>query len=80
MWRLGSELLVRLPRRDLAVPLVANEQRALPAIGPALAAIGIRTPVPLISGEPSELFPRPWSVVPWISGTCLLYTSDAADE
>jgi aminoglycoside phosphotransferase (APT) family kinase protein len=75
MWRLGSELLVRLPRRDLAVPLIANEQRALPAIGPALAAIGIRTPVPLISGEPSELFPRPWSVVPWISGTTALASS-----
>lgn len=75
MWRLGSELVVRLPRRELAVSLITNEQRALPAIGPALAAIGIRTPVPLISGEPSELFPRPWSVVPWITGTTALASS-----
>lgn len=75
MWRLGSELVVRLPRRELAVPLIANEQRALPAIGPALAAIGIRAPVPLIAGEPSEQFPRPWSVVPWITGTTALASS-----
>jgi aminoglycoside phosphotransferase (APT) family kinase protein len=77
MWRLGSELVVRLPRRELAVPLIANEQRALRAIGPALAAIGIRAPFPLIVGEPSEQFPRPWSVVPWITGTTALASSRA---
>lgn len=75
MWRLGSELIVRLPRRELAVPLVKNEQRALPSSGPALAAVGIGTPVPLVAGEPSALFPRPWSVVPWISGTTALASS-----
>lgn len=77
MWRLGSDLVVRLPRRDLAVPLIANEQRALPAIGPALAAIGIRVPVPVLAGEPSALFPRPWSVVPWIPGATALASSRA---
>lgn len=75
MWRLGSELVVRLPRRELAVPLIVNEQRALAAIGPALAAIGIRSPIPLIAGAPSEQFPRPWSVVPWITGTTALASS-----
>ncbi|GAA1242241.1 aminoglycoside phosphotransferase (APT) family kinase protein [Microbacterium phyllosphaerae] len=69
MWRLGSELVVRLPRRALAVPLIANEQRALPEIGPALAVLGIRTPIPVIAGEPGDVFPWPWSVTPWIEGT-----------
>lgn len=69
LWRLGSELLVRLPRRALAVPLIGHEQRALPEIGPALAAVGIRTPVPIFSGLPNADFPWPWSIVPWIAGT-----------
>ncbi|MFJ2541944.1 aminoglycoside phosphotransferase family protein [Microbacterium sp. NPDC087589] len=80
IWRLGSELVVRLPRRELAVPLITNEQRALPAIGQALAATGIRTPVPLIVGEPGEQFPHPWSVVPWITGTTALATSRAENS
>ncbi|WP_285362945.1 aminoglycoside phosphotransferase family protein [Microbacterium sp. LMC-P-041] len=75
MWRLGSELAVRLPRRDLSVPLITHEQRALRTIGPALAAVGIRAPVPVIVGEPSAHFPRPWSVLPWIPGTTALASS-----
>ena len=36
IFRLGSELSVRLPRRALSVPLVLNEQRWLPEIAPRL--------------------------------------------
>ena len=75
MWRLGSELLVRLPRRALAVPLIANEHRALAEIGPVLAALGIRTPIPVLAGEPTEAFARPWSIIPWIDGTTALRSS-----
>lgn len=69
IWRLGSELAVRLPRRALASSLIRHEHRALPVLGPRLAELGIRTPVPLIVGAPTEAFPWPWSVVPWIDGT-----------
>lgn len=72
MWRLGSELVVRLPRRTLAVSLITNEQRALPEIGPALAGLGIRTPTPVIVGAAGDGFPWPWSIVPWIDGTTAL--------
>lgn len=75
MWRLGADLVVRLPRRALAVPLITNEQRALPEIGPALAALGIRTPIPVLAGAPNDVFPRPWSVTPWIDGTNALTSS-----
>lgn len=75
MWRLGADLVVRLPRRALAVPLIANEQRALPEIGPALAVLGVRTPVPVLAGAPSDVFPRPWSVIPWIDGSNALASS-----
>jgi aminoglycoside phosphotransferase (APT) family kinase protein len=69
IWRLGDDLAMRIPRRELAVPLIAHEQRALPMLGPRLAALGIRTPVPIVAGRPSDDFPWPWSVVPWIEGT-----------
>lgn len=72
IWRLGDELAVRVPRRQLAAPLILNEQRALPLIGPPLEALGIRTPVPIIAGAPTAEFPWAWSVVPWIDGDSAL--------
>jgi aminoglycoside phosphotransferase (APT) family kinase protein len=63
--RLGPHLAVRLPRRAAAVPLAEHEHRWLPAI-----ALRISTPIPapVHIGRRSELFPWPWSVVPWIAG------------
>ncbi|EMY34323.1 aminoglycoside phosphotransferase [Arthrobacter crystallopoietes BAB-32] len=66
MFRLGRGLAVRLPRREAAVPLLQHEQQWLPQL---TAGLGIATPAPLRCGRPSSLFPRPWSVVPWIEGT-----------
>nr|WP_201469602.1 aminoglycoside phosphotransferase family protein [Microbacterium hydrocarbonoxydans] len=68
IWRIGDDLALRLPRRDASLPLAEHEQRALPDIGPRLAAIGIRTPMPLLAGHASESFPWPWSIVPWVEG------------
>jgi aminoglycoside phosphotransferase (APT) family kinase protein len=69
IWRLGDDLAVRLPRRALAAPLVLNEHRSLAVLGPAIEATGVRVPAPLVHGAAGELFPWPWSVVPWIGGT-----------
>ena len=66
LWRLGDELLFRLPRRRTAAPLLLNEQRWLPEIAPRLP---LPVPVPVRVGRPSEEFPWPWSVVPWLHGT-----------
>lgn len=68
IWRLGDELAVRIPRRELAAALITHEQRALPELGPRLAAIGILTPIPIVSAGPTGRFPWRWSVVPWIGG------------
>lgn len=68
IWRLGEELAVRLPRRELAAPLILHEQRALPILGPWLAEHGILSPVPVICGDGGEQFAWPWSVIPWIRG------------
>ena len=34
IWRLGTDLVVRLPRRQLAVSLIESEQRWLPVLAP----------------------------------------------
>lgn len=68
IWRLGTERAVRVPRRGLADQLILNEQRVLPAIAERLAPSGVAVPAPIHAGAESELFPHPWSVVPWISG------------
>lgn len=65
MFRLGDDLVVRLPRIARAVQSVEREQRWLPLIGPALP---VETPVPLAQGVPGEGYPFPWSVYTWLRG------------
>ncbi len=65
LWRLGGELLVRLPRRALSAPLIVNEQRWLPELAPRLP---LPIPVPVRLGQPSEEYPWFWSIVPWLRG------------
>ena len=64
-FRLGDDLVVRLPRRELAADLVRNEQAWL-----AVAArdVSLQVPVPLRSGAPGRGYPWEWSVLPWIDG------------
>jgi aminoglycoside phosphotransferase (APT) family kinase protein len=66
MWRLGDNLVVRLPRRQVAVPLIKNEQRWLPELSPRLP---LAIPTPIRFGRPSELFRWPWTIAQWIDGT-----------
>lgn len=65
LWRLGPELLVRLPRRQVAVELLLTEQRWLPVLSPTLS---LPVPVPLRLGSPSARYTWPWSIVRWIEG------------
>lgn len=66
MYRLGDELAVRLPRREIAAPNITNEQRWLPGLAPALP---IRVPVAIVNGTPEFGYPYRWSVVNWAPGT-----------
>lgn len=66
IFRLGSELVVRLPRRQLSVPLVLHEQEWLPELAPNLT---LPVPVPLRRGVPGPRYPWPWSVTRWFPGT-----------
>ncbi|MEU0005514.1 aminoglycoside phosphotransferase family protein [Streptomyces sp. NPDC006314] len=65
MFRLGTDLVVRLPRHPGAVGDVAHEQRWLPRLGPLLP---VATPEPAGVGAPEGNFPWPWSVYRWLDG------------
>lgn len=66
-WRLGDDLIVRVPHRTVAAPLISHEQQWLPLLAPRL---DVAIPAPIIAGRPSTsaAFPWPWSIVPWIEG------------
>ncbi|MFF5171992.1 aminoglycoside phosphotransferase family protein [Micromonospora sp. NPDC000089] len=63
--RLGTELLVRLPRRAMGAELVAHEQRWLPELAGRLP---LPVPTPVRTGRPATGYPWPWSVVPFLPG------------
>ncbi len=67
MFRLGEELVVRVPRREMSARLVDNEHDCLPALAPLLP---ITIPAPIRGGAPSSHLGYPWSwnVLPWIGG------------
>ncbi|MGI9609286.1 MAG: phosphotransferase, partial [Acidimicrobiia bacterium] len=71
MFRLGGDMLVRLPRRALAANLVVHEQTWLPRLAPSLS---IPIPAPIRCGRPAAGYPWHWSVLPWIPGTNALET------
>jgi aminoglycoside phosphotransferase (APT) family kinase protein len=64
-FRLGDELLVRLPSADGYLEAVAKEQRWLPVIAPH---VPFEIPQPVALGQPTDRFRRPWSVYRWIEG------------
>jgi aminoglycoside phosphotransferase (APT) family kinase protein len=64
-FRLGDELCVRLPSGDRYVPQIEKEHRWLPVLAPQLP---LPIPEPVAMGQPSDSFPRPWSIYRWIEG------------
>ena len=69
LFRLGDELIVRLPRRAASAALIEHEQRWLPQLSLSLP---LPIPVPLRVGRPGRGFPWSWSVVPWLPGQSAL--------
>ncbi|MFF4986220.1 aminoglycoside phosphotransferase family protein [Streptosporangium saharense] len=65
IYRLGADLSVRLPRRQVAVDLIVNEQRWLPVLA---GYVGVALPVPVRTGVPGEGYPWPWTITPWFEG------------
>ena len=65
LYRLGADMVVRLPRIGWAVDAVEKERSWLPVLAPRLP---VEVPLPLAKGEPGEGFPWPWTVYTWLEG------------
>ena len=65
LYRVGDELIARLPRRALGAQILENEQRWLPGLAPGLPR---PIPAPERTGVPGCGYPYPWSVVPYLPG------------
>lgn len=65
VYLLGDELTVRLPRREIAVELVRNEQRWLPELSGRLP---VPIPAPVRIGVPGSGYPWPWTIGRWFEG------------
>ena len=79
VYRLGGDMSVRLPRRQVGADLVANETRWLPEVAERLP---LPVPVPLRVGDPAVGYPWRWTICRWIEGdvaaTCALDLERAA--
>ncbi len=70
IFRLGDQLMARLPRRLMGASLVLNEQRWLPELASRLP---LAVPVPVRIGVRSEALSYPWSwtIGSWLPGSPL---------
>jgi aminoglycoside phosphotransferase (APT) family kinase protein len=73
LFRLGDEMVVRLPRMARAAEQAAKEQDWLPRLAPLLP---LAIPVPLERGSPCDFYPWQWSVYRWLEGTA----ADSSDS
>jgi aminoglycoside phosphotransferase (APT) family kinase protein len=74
VFRVGGDLLARLPRRGMAAQLVSYEQRWLPVLAPRLP---LPIPAPVRTGRPGPGYPWPWSIVPYLPGQVAAETPPA---
>jgi aminoglycoside phosphotransferase (APT) family kinase protein len=78
-FRLGTTMIVRLPRRQAAADLLLNEQRWLPILQ---RIVSLPIPAPIRIGTPDEGYPWHWSIVPWFEGDtadrCPLHVDQSA--
>jgi aminoglycoside phosphotransferase (APT) family kinase protein len=65
IWRLGPDLVVRLPRIHWATQQVEREATWLPRLAPYLP---VAVPEPMAIGEPDGGYPYQWAVHRWLPG------------
>ena len=65
IWRLGVDLVVRLPRIHWAAGQIEREAHWLPRLAPYLP---VAVPDPIAVGTSSDEYPYPWAVHRWIPG------------
>jgi aminoglycoside phosphotransferase (APT) family kinase protein len=65
LYRLGADMVVRLPRTPGAVGGVDKDLRWMPKLAPLLP---VSIPVPLAKGAPAEGYPWEWGIYSWLEG------------
>jgi aminoglycoside phosphotransferase (APT) family kinase protein len=65
LYRLGDDMVVRLPRIHWATSGLAKELQWLPALAPLLP---VAIPRPLATGVPADGYPWEWGVYSWLPG------------
>jgi len=65
LYRLGDDMVVRLPRVESAVGQVEKEWQWLPKLAPHLP---LAIPLPLAQGNSAANFPWRWSIYRWLDG------------
>jgi aminoglycoside phosphotransferase (APT) family kinase protein len=65
IYRLGTDMVVRLPRVERATSSLEKELQWLPRLAPCLP---LAVPMPLASGLPAEGYPWRWAVYRWLDG------------
>ena len=65
LYRVGDELVARMPRRQLGAKIILHEQRWLPSLAPRLP---LPIPYPERTGHSALGYPYSWSVVPFLPG------------
>ncbi len=66
LFRLGDDLLVRLPRQRGGSSTLGKEQRWVPKVAPGLA---VAVPQVIGVGEPGFGYPEQWSITQWLPGS-----------
>ncbi|WCK01299.1 aminoglycoside phosphotransferase family protein [Agrobacterium tumefaciens] len=75
-FRLGGDMLIRMPSAARYVAQVEKEHRWLPVLAPLLP---VPIPVPLALGQSGEDYPFCWSVYRWLDGEPLVRHLDNID-
>ena len=65
LFRLGDELVVRMPIVERVTEQSAREAKWVPFLAPQ---VPLELPIPVATGQPGEGFPWTWSIVRWIDG------------
>jgi len=65
LFRLGDDMLVRVPRREWGLGATDRESQWLPRLAPHLP---VAVPEVLARGEPTAECPLPWLVMHWLPG------------
>lgn len=77
LFRLGDELVARMPKIAWAAEQAASDDRWLPVLAPHLP---LTVPAPVALGEPDDSYPFAWSVAPWLPGRAVADPLDPTTE